>query len=125
MSKVSYVFSRKMSKVRASHILIKHALSRNPVSRRTNANTSGTTPADATAELQAILDAITAGTANFEEVARARSDCSSYKQNGDLGEFGKGDMQKPFEDATYALKVGAISGIVSTDSGVHIIKRTA
>jgi len=34
-------------------------------------------------------------------------------------------MQKPFEEATYALKVGDISDIVDTDSGVHIIKRTA
>lgn len=28
-------------------------------------------------------------------------------------------------DATYALKVGELSGIVDTDSGVHIILRTA
>lgn len=34
-------------------------------------------------------------------------------------------MQKPFEDATYALKVGELSGVVDTDSGVHIILRTA
>lgn len=34
-------------------------------------------------------------------------------------------MQKPFEEATYALKVGQISDVVSTDSGVHLILRTA
>ena len=34
-------------------------------------------------------------------------------------------MQKPFEDATYALKVGEISDMIDTESGVHIILRTA
>ena len=52
------------------------------------------------------------------------SDCGSAAQGGDLNRFGRGDMQKPFEDATYALKVGELSDIVDTDSGVHIILRT-
>ena len=59
----------------------------------------------------------------FEELASQYSDCSSAKRGGDLGPFGKGQMQKPFEDATFALKVGELSEPVSTDSGVHIIKR--
>lgn len=33
-------------------------------------------------------------------------------------------MQKPFEDATTALKVGELSGPVFTESGVHLILRT-
>jgi len=33
-------------------------------------------------------------------------------------------MQAPFERATYALRIGELSGIVETDSGVHIILRT-
>ena len=50
---------------------------------------------------------------------------SSASKGGDLGFFGRGDMQKPFEDNTYALAVGEISGIVQTGSGTHIILRTA
>ena len=49
--------------------------------------------------------------------------CSMYFQNV-VGRFGRGQMQKPFEEATYALKVGELSDVVDTDSGVHIILRT-
>jgi len=58
-------------------------------------------------------------------VTQARSDCGSFAQGGDLGTFGRGDMMAPFENATYGLGVGEISGIVETDSGVHLIMRYA
>eukprot|EP00540_Astrosyne_radiata_P006070 CAMPEP_0116843552 /NCGR_PEP_ID=MMETSP0418-20121206/12153_1 /TAXON_ID=1158023 /ORGANISM="Astrosyne radiata, Strain 13vi08-1A" /LENGTH=86 /DNA_ID=CAMNT_0004474321 /DNA_START=166 /DNA_END=426 /DNA_ORIENTATION=+ len=63
--------------------------------------------------------------ASFGKYALERSDCSSFSRNGDLGFFGRGMMQEPFEDAAYALQVGEMSNVVSTDSGLHLIYRTA
>lgn len=48
-----------------------------------------------------------------------------YDIIGDLGSFTRGQMQKPFEDATFVLSVGGLSNIVDTDSGIHIILRLA
>lgn len=65
------------------------------------------------------------GEASFAELASKYSDCSSAKKGGDLGSFGRGAMQKPFEDAGFSLKIGEMSEPIWTDSGVHIILRTA
>eukprot|EP00486_Rosalina_sp_Unknown_P006197 CAMPEP_0201571450 /NCGR_PEP_ID=MMETSP0190_2-20130828/14216_1 /ASSEMBLY_ACC=CAM_ASM_000263 /TAXON_ID=37353 /ORGANISM="Rosalina sp." /LENGTH=306 /DNA_ID=CAMNT_0047996097 /DNA_START=22 /DNA_END=942 /DNA_ORIENTATION=- len=63
--------------------------------------------------------------AKFKELASKESDCNSYKRGGDLGSFGKGRMQKPFEIAAFALSIGQLSEPVQTDSGVHLILRYA
>ena len=39
------------------------------------------------------------------------------------GFFGKGDMQKEFEEAAFNLEKGQVSGIVDTASGIHLIQR--
>ena len=59
----------------------------------------------------------------FIELSKKESDCNSYKRGGDLGPFGKGRMQKPFEDAAFALNIGQLSEPVETDSGIHLILR--
>eukprot|EP00620_Florenciella_sp_RCC1587_P017628 CAMPEP_0182558296 /NCGR_PEP_ID=MMETSP1324-20130603/1891_1 /TAXON_ID=236786 /ORGANISM="Florenciella sp., Strain RCC1587" /LENGTH=82 /DNA_ID=CAMNT_0024770463 /DNA_START=123 /DNA_END=371 /DNA_ORIENTATION=- len=79
--------------------------------------------ADAIAELEQIKAQITPE--NFQAMATERSDCGSCFKGGDLGLFGRGMMQAPFEEASFALEVGQISGIVDTDSGVHLILRYA
>jgi len=60
----------------------------------------------------------------FAQLASTESDCGSAKNGGDLGDFGPGEMQAPFEAATFALKIGEMSSVVDTDSGVHLILRT-
>ena len=122
-----------MPKLGACHLLIKHEKSRNPVSRRTNQSTSGVSVEAAHAELNTFIEKINADAATdpdglqgaFMKHAKARSDCGSFQNGGDLGDFGPGMMQKPFEDASFALNVGEISGVVDTDSGVHVIYRTS
>lgn len=108
--------------VRASHILVKHRGSRRPSSWRQETITR--TKEEAIEELKKYIERIEAGDDTFGELAKKYSDCSSAKNGGDLGPFSRGQMQKPFEDATLALEIGDMSSIVETGSGVHIIKRT-
>jgi parvulin-like peptidyl-prolyl isomerase len=111
--------------VRTAHLLIKHTGSRNPVSRRTGAQVT-MSPEDAMQELQLWEAKIQQeGLATFPKYAKERSDCGSFQQTGDLGMFGRGDMQRPFEEASFALQIGEMSSIVSTDSGYHLIYRIA
>lgn len=108
--------------VRASHLLVKHRDSRNPSSWREREIRR--TKEEAIAILKGFEQQLANG-ASFDELARQYSDCSSAKKGGDLGVFDRGKMQRPFEDAAFALKVGQMSGVVESDSGVHLILRTA
>jgi parvulin-like peptidyl-prolyl isomerase len=60
--------------------------------------------------------------ADFGAVAKADSDdTGSAAQAGDLGEFRRGMMVPPFEQAAFSLKVGEISQPVKSPFGYHII----
>ncbi|CCL98900.1 uncharacterized protein FIBRA_00907 [Fibroporia radiculosa] len=111
------------AQVRASHLLVKHRDSRRPSSWKEPSITRS--KEEAITILRSFQAEINGSPDKFAQLAGKHSDCSSHANGGDLGPFKPGQMQKPFEDATYALNVGQISDVVSTDSGVHLILRTA
>lgn len=110
------------TRVRCSHLLVKHSQSRRPSSWRQEKITR--TKEEALELINGYIQKIKSGEEDFESLASQFSDCSSAKARGDLGAFSRGQMQKPFEDASFALRTGEMSGPVFTDSGIHIILRT-
>ncbi|KAJ8038405.1 Peptidyl-prolyl cis-trans isomerase NIMA-interacting 1 [Holothuria leucospilota] len=111
------------SKVRCSHLLVKHRESRRPSSWREDKITRS--KEEALEILKGHRKRIASGEISLAELAATESDCSSARNGGDLGFFGPGQMQKPFEEASFSLQVNEMSEPVFTDSGIHIILRTA
>mmetsp|Transcript_8810 Transcript_8810/g.17530 ORF Transcript_8810/g.17530 Transcript_8810/m.17530 type:complete len:244 (+) Transcript_8810:69-800(+) len=113
---------QRSSKVRASHLLVKHTNSRRPSSWKQATITRS--PEEALEMIHKYREQIITQACDFAQLASTESDCSSAKRGGDLGWFGPGEMQKEFEDATYSLDVGELSGPVHSGSGIHLILRT-
>jgi NIMA-interacting peptidyl-prolyl cis-trans isomerase 1 len=116
--------------VQVRHILRKHAGSRRPASWRSENIIQSKDEAvrevlDMKSNLEAKLrsDGYDAMHKLFQNYALEHSDCGSHERGGDLGMFGRGQMQKSFEDASFGLQVGQMSDLVDSDSGIHIILR--
>lgn len=110
--------------VHAYHVLVKHAGSRRPASWRSPSITRSQDEAvELINEYMEQINHAEDRFAKLKELASMYSDCSSAKAGGDLGPFGRGQMQKPFEDAAFSLQPGELAYPVITDSGVHIIYR--
>jgi peptidyl-prolyl cis-trans isomerase D len=59
---------------------------------------------------------------DFSGLAKQFSEDSTAAAGGDLGDFGRGQMVPEFEKAAFSMGVGAISDLVQTQFGIHIIK---
>ncbi len=102
--------------VTAAHILVMHEGS---------ARTSETRTQDEAKTMIEDVKAQIADGADFAELAEKVSDCPSGSNGGSLGEFGRGQMVKAFEDTAFALEPGETSDIIETEFGYHMILRTA
>jgi len=60
--------------------------------------------------------------ADFAEIAREHSQCPSSKQGGDLGEFGKGQMVKEFDEVVFSDEIGTAHGPIKTQFGYHLLE---
>lgn len=110
------------------HIIRKHSGSRRPSSWREETITCSREEArEFLDQLRTqLVDLATTKQRNtFMKLAKEHSDCGSAKKGGDLGSFGRGKMQKAFEEASFALGINELSQVVSTDSGEHLILRIA
>lgn len=73
-------------------------------------------------EAKAIIAELDAG-GNFEEIAKEKSTDGAAAQGGDLGYFTAGRMVPEFEQAAFALEVGAYSKEpIKTQFGWHVLK---
>jgi peptidyl-prolyl cis-trans isomerase SurA len=86
-------------------------------------------PAGASAEQKAALRAAADGVRkqaadgkDFAALAKEHSQGPGAADGGDIGEISRGQMQPEFEKAVFALKPGAVSEVIETDSGYHILE---
>lgn len=59
---------------------------------------------------------------DFEALARHNSDDATRQWGGELDPFSRGEQAGPFEEAAFALATGAVSEVVETGAGLHILK---
>jgi len=99
------------ARVRASHILLTYPQQATQTQRDS-----------VRAAIEGLRERIVAGE-SFAAVARQHSqDPGSAERGGDLGDFGRGDMVRPLEEAAFALEPGQLSDVVESPYGLHLIR---
>ncbi len=106
-----------VEKVHTRHILVRYT------GARSAPDDLERTREEAEAMAAEIRGAAVADGADFAALARERSDDSSAERGGDLGEIARGLLMPAYEEAAFALTAGAVSEVVETPFGFHVIER--
>ncbi len=62
--------------------------------------------------------------ADFAEMAKQHSSCPSGRNGGELGEFGRGQMVKEFDEVVFSAPVNTVQVPVKTQFGYHLLEVT-
>jgi len=77
-------------------------------------------------EAEEVLRRLRQGRVSFAELAQTFSTHPSRARGGDLDPFARGAYSnKVFEEAAFSLKIGEISGVISTDQGYFVLEKVA
>jgi NIMA-interacting peptidyl-prolyl cis-trans isomerase 1 len=106
------------TRIGARHILVMHQRSMQKPESVTRTREEARTRADG------CLAALRSGAAWEAVVGECSDEPGAAERAGDLGVFERGSMVKAFSDAAFQLEVRAISDLVETPYGFHIIQRT-
>ena len=113
-----YVFAERcpIELTHTRHILIRYQGARNAPDSTTR------TEEEAATKAEQIRQRVV-GDERFEDVAKEVSEDASAERGGDVGIQGRGRLAPEYEQAAYALRPGAVSPVVKTEFGYHIIQR--
>ena len=79
---------------------------------------------DSEEKCKELKDQIESGT-DFAEVAKEHSTCPSGKDGGELGEFGRGQMVREFDEVVFTGNLNEVHGPIKTQFGYHLLEITS
>jgi len=59
---------------------------------------------------------------DFSAIAKRYSEGSTAQQNGELGQFERGQLSKQLEDAVFGMEKGQLTDVIQTKTGFEILK---
>jgi peptidyl-prolyl cis-trans isomerase SurA len=59
---------------------------------------------------------------DFDQLVKRYSEGPTAQQNGDLGEFERGQLSKQFEDAVFTMDKNQVTDVIQTKTGFEILK---
>ncbi len=78
----------------------------------------------ATTRIQEIVDLLKDPAADFEAIARQRSDGENAAEGGEIGWVARYQLEKEIEDVLFGLQEGKVSEAIQRDDGFHVYKVT-